>query len=145
MFADILTISNFKLTIMKKISICIMSLIFTATSFCQQTKPLQPLTREEYLTKSKTQKVFGFILLGAGATTLIIIRKGNTDLNAVGPLAVVGTLATLGSIPLFIASGRNKRRAMKASTSLKFEKTQSIQHSGISFHSFPAMSLKINL
>ena len=122
-----------------------MLLIFAATSFCQETKSLQSLTREEYLTKSKTQKVFGFILLGAGATTLIIISKGNTDLNAVGPLAVVGALSTLGSIPLFIASGKNKKRAMEVTTSLKFEKTQSIQQSGISFHSFPAMSLKINL
>ena len=129
---------------MKKISICILLLIFAATSFCQQTKSLQPLTRKEYLAKSKTQKVFGFILLGAGVTTLIIISKGNTDLNAVGPLAVIGTLSTLGSIPLFIASGRNKRKALKASTSLKFEKVQSIHQPGLSFNSFPAMSLKIN-
>ena len=121
-----------------------MLLVLAATSFCQQSKSL-PLTREEYLTKSRTQKVFGFILLGAGATTLIILSKGNTDLDVAAPLAVAGTLSALGSIPLFIASGRNKRKARNASTSLKFEKAQSVQPTGITFKSFPAISLKIRL
>ncbi|MDQ6755796.1 MAG: hypothetical protein M3004_02565 [Bacteroidota bacterium] len=73
--------------------------------------PNNLLTHEEYLTKSKNQKLFGFIFLGAGVTTLAIISAGNTDLNAVGPLAIVGGAAALGSIPLFIAAGKNKRKA----------------------------------
>ena len=130
---------------MKKVTICIMLLILSVTTFCQQSQSSKPLTRNEYLTKSKTQKIFGFILLGAGATTLIIISKGNTDLKSVGPLAVAGILSTLASIPLFIASGRNKRKAMNVSTSLKIEKLQTIQSNGISFHPLPAISIKINL
>ena len=89
---------------MKKVTICAMLLILSATTFFQQTQSSKRLTREEYLEKSKTQKVFGFILLGAGATTLIILSNGKTDLGSVGLLAVAGTLSILGSIPLFIAS-----------------------------------------
>ena len=130
---------------MKKVTICTMLLILSATSFCQQTQSSKPLTREEYLKKSKTQKIVGFVFLGAGAITLISVSGGNTDFNTLGTLVVVGGLSTLASIPLFIASGRNKRKAKNASVSFNFEKIQFIQQSQLSFHSVPAISIKLNL
>ncbi len=130
---------------MKQITICAMLIIFSATSFCQQTQTTKSLTREEYLKKSKTQKIVGFVFLGAGAITLISVSGGNTDFNTLGTVVVVGGLLTVASIPLFIASGRNKRKAKNASVSFNFEKYQSIQQSQLSFHSFPAISLKLNL
>jgi hypothetical protein len=130
---------------MKKAAICTLLLILSFTSFCQDTQPSTPLTREDYLKKSKTQKVLGFVFLGAGAITLISVSGGNTDLGTAGVLIVAGGLATLTSIPLFIASGKNKRKAKDASLSFKFEKIQTIQPAGISFHSSPAISLKLNL
>ena len=100
---------------MKKTIIGAMLLVLATVSFSQQTNPTQPLTREDYLKKSKSQKITAFVLLGAGVTTLAIISKGNTSFDVLGTLAVAGTLSTLGSIPVFIASGRNKRKAKMAS------------------------------
>ena len=130
---------------MKKITICIMLVIFSATSFSQQTQPSTSLTREEYLKKSKTQKILGFVFLGAGAITLISVSGGNTDFNTLGTVVVVGGLLTVASIPLFIASRRNKRKAKNASVSFNFEKIQYIQQSQLSFHTIPAITLKLNL
>ncbi len=129
---------------MKKITACLILLIFSTTSFCQ-TEPSKPLTREEYLKKSKTQKIVGFVFLGAGAITLISVSGGNTDFNTLGTLVVLGGLLTVASIPLFIASGRNKRKAQHAAVSFNFEKTQYIQRSQLNFHAIPAISIKLNL
>lgn len=116
-------------------------LVFTTTTLFSQ----QALTREELLKKSKSQKTAGFILLGAGATTLIIISTGDTDLDAVGPLFIGGTAAVLGSIPLFIAAGRNKRKANKMTGSIGLQQAPALQLAGIRYRSYPAFSLKLNL
>lgn len=129
---------------MKKISICIMMLILSATTFCQNAQSSKPKTRKEYLALSRSQKVGGFILLGAGVTTIALISRGNTSFDELPILAVLGAAATVGSLPLFIASGRNRRRAMNASTSLKFEEAQFIRRSQICFRAFPAVSVKIS-
>ncbi len=94
---------------MKIIIIITSMLILSASSFCQQTSSI--LTREELLSKSKTQKTIGFTLLGAGITTLAIASTGNIDFSTLGLLVGVGGVATLSSIPLFIASKRNKNKA----------------------------------
>ncbi len=57
-------------------------------SFSQQKEPAHIIPEFDYLTTSKTQKIFGFILLGAGATTLIIISKGNTSFDVLPILAI---------------------------------------------------------
>lgn len=122
-----------------------MMLIFSTTSFCQETEPQAPMTRADYLKKSKTQKTIGFVLIGVGAVTLIAISGGNTDLGTVGPLAVIGIVSILSSIPVFIGSARNKRRAANASVSFNFEKIRSIQQTQIRYAAIPAISLKLNL
>jgi hypothetical protein len=96
-------------------------------SFSQQKEPAHIIPEFDYLTTSKTQKIFGFILLGAGATTLIIISKGNTSFDVLPILAIGGTLAVLGSIPLFVASGRNKRKAKTASAYLRIKEAKYFQ------------------
>ena len=130
---------------MKKYVILSMLLILSTTVFAQQKNTKQPLTSEEYLTKSRTQKVFGFILLGGGATTLLILSNGKTDFDAIGPLIVIGGLSTFGSIPLFIVSGRNKRKAIKASAFLNLQRNQSIDVLAKHFKPVPAITIKINL
>ena len=127
---------------MKKISLCLILLVLSVTSFCQ---PAGPLTRDEYLKKSKSQKVAGFILLGAGALGLISVSGGNTNFDVLGPIVVVSSLAVIGSIPLFIASGRNKRKARNASVSFNFENTRSVEGARVRIHSFPALSIHLNL
>ncbi len=128
---------------MKKTIICAMLLVLATVSFSQQTNPTQPLTREDYLKKSKSQKITAFVLLGAGVTTLAIISKGNTSFDVLGILAVAGTLSTLGSIPLFLASARNKRKAQAASVYFKLEKQDVRQLSGIT--TYPSVAIKFNL
>jgi hypothetical protein len=74
--------------------------------------------RDYYLTKSKKQKTVAIVLLTGGglATTLGFgIGGGNEssfdEANTGGIIAVVGIASMIGSIPLFIASARNKRKA----------------------------------
>ena len=129
---------------MKKSIICTMLLIFSITTFCQDIPPASPMTQQDYLKKSKTQKTIGFVLIGVGAATLIAISGGNTDLGTVGPLAVIGTVCILTSIPVFIASGKNKRRAKNASLSFNFEKLRFIQPARISFPAVPGIALKLH-
>ena len=57
--------------------------------------------------------------------------------------AFAGVLSTLGSIPFFIASGKNKRKA--ASLSFNNMRTQQMKNSGVVYKSIPAISLKFNL
>ena len=72
-----------------------------------------------YIHKNKSQKILGFVLLGGGATLLAVAAKGNTSLDGLGALVVVGALTTLSSIPLFISSAKNKRRSVFAMTKQK--------------------------
>lgn len=145
-------IFKLKLTCMKKIIIYAMLLFVTLSSFSQQINPIQPLTRQDYLKKSKNQKTAAWVLLGGlpvlTGTGLLIGNRKEASFNDAftgAVIAGIGVLSAIGSIPLFIASGRNKRKAMNASTYFKIEKTQTIQQTGISFPSLPAISIKLNL
>lgn len=75
-----------------------------------------------YKQRSKNQKTVGWVMVGAG-TALIIAgaftnskstdtgwESLNTDVNQ-GILITSGCLVGLGSIPLFIAGARNKKKA----------------------------------
>jgi hypothetical protein len=136
---------------MKKIILSTMLLGLSITSFCQQTQPSTSSTQEEYLNKSKKQKkvasvllVGGTVLMGTSLLFLIIANK--ESVFPIGSLFFgIGAVSTVVSIPLFIASGRNKRKSKNASVSFNFEKYQSIQQSKLSFHSVPAISIKLNL
>lgn len=136
---------------MKKITICAMLMIFSATSFCQHAQTLTSMTREEYLKKSKNQKTTAWVLLGGGTAVAVgaaILDVSSDWSKSETPYLVAlstGCASMLGSIPLFIASGRNKRKAKNASVYFKIEKTQSILQTGICFHKLPAISIKINL
>ena len=102
----------------------ILGLIFTCFSlstFSQYNKhSITPATKEEYLLISKREKRAAWGLLGAGsamfiAATLIGTKKESTFGGSV-PAVVLGGFSVLSvsaSIPLFILSGKNKRRAMK--------------------------------
>lgn len=120
-----------------------MLILSAVTSFCQQTNPSQPLTREDYLKKSKEQKTGAWVLLGIGAASLAIAAPGNVSFGTLGTLTVIGLASAVGCITLFIASGRNKQKALNASAYFKFEKLPSISHAGIAVQSYPAISLKI--
>ena len=149
---------------MRKLILTIATVLFFFESFCQQINPAPALTKQDYLEKSKKQKTAAWILLGGGAALMItgsILSLNemeddysNDPYNPFAPLteadfdgpewaATIGIFAGLGSIPLFIASSRNKRKAM--SLSLKNEQFQSIKNSSLVSRPMPAVSLRVKL
>jgi hypothetical protein len=147
---------------MKRIIIFFLLIVFSATSFGQQTNQSIAMGQTDWLTKSKRQKKTALILLGTGGALILagaIIPAGeltdqfdpytlskdihkNDGIKAA--LMLGGGLSMLGSIPLFIISNHNKRKA-SVSTSFKMEKQQMLQHAGFVYKSYPAITLKINL
>ncbi len=128
---------------MKKIMIYFLLLAMPAASFCQKTNDSVPSVKTDYLTKSKNQKSAAWVLLGGGtaligAGFLIGDSKNSTfDDAATGAiLGGIGVLSAIGSIPLFIASGKNKRKALNMSANFRIENAT---------NSYPAIALKINL
>lgn len=137
---------------MKKIMVCFVGLVFSITCLCQKTNDSVPTVEKDYLQKSKNQKTAGWILLGGGTALIVtgfIIGNGENstfDDAAEGALlAGVGVLSALGSIPLFVASGRNKKIAMKMTTRIKMENTAIPEKQSLAQRSYPALAFKISL
>ncbi|WP_430935801.1 hypothetical protein [Saccharicrinis sp. 156] len=112
---------------MKKLFVCFLLLIGSFT-LVAQTPTLQSPTKQDYLRKSRGQKVTAWILVGAGASMIAYVSPGQVSLDVLPFFAIGGAASVLGSIPLFVAAGRNKRKAFSMSTSL------GLNH----YHNFPA-------
>jgi hypothetical protein len=144
---------------MRKMIIIGLLLIVATNTFCQQTTPSPSLTEQDYLTKSKHQKTTAWIMMGGGsalfcasaiigAHAFFDLFSGNIDnaesnIGASGVMGIIGTAAMLGSIPFFIASSKNKRKAM--SLSFKAEPFRQIQKNNFVYKAIPSLALKINL
>jgi len=77
--------------------------------------------KDIYLRKSRGQKTAGFVMLGIGTASFITgaVMMGNSEYFILDEefydgagLMLLGTLIDLGSIPFFISSAKNKKRAM---------------------------------
>ena len=143
---------------MKKIMVYFLLLALPVTSFCQKTNDSVPVIKTDYLTKSKNQKTAAWVLLGSGSvlmTTGVVLAAPKELENILGAqendytveniLLITGIAATIGSIPLFIASKKNKKKAMNMTTSIKIEKATIIERQSFVQSSYPAIALKINL
>lgn len=146
---------------MKKIILILFLFAFSETSFCQQTDSKGTLSKQDYLLKSKKQNTAAWILFGGGtglATTGLVMGLadlgkafgnayvgGNESVNSDASVAIflVGIGSMVGSIPLFIASGKNKRRAM--AMSFKIETAPQFQKSSLVQKNTPSLNLKIGL
>jgi hypothetical protein len=135
---------------MKKIILCTMLMAMAATTFCQETNPTKPVTRADYLQKSKNQKTAAWILLGGGVALIgsgfLIGDRKEASFDDAGTGVVmggIGLLATIGSIPLFIASSKKKKKAM--SLSFKNETIPQIYKSNFVYHYIPSLTLKAEL
>jgi hypothetical protein len=106
---------------MKMIVFSLTLLFFVVQSFCQTTTNTA-LTKDYFLQKSKNQKTVAWVLLGGGlgvAATGGIVqlihekqRNGGFDLNFTGTwIAIGGGVVALSSIPFFISSSKNKKKA----------------------------------
>jgi hypothetical protein len=111
------------------------------------------LSKEDYLQKSKNQNTAGWIMLGGGVALSIIGTIGfnstydlfveSSAADAYAFMIITGTGLSLGSIPLFIASRRNHKKA--ANLSFKSQHIYIPQQNSFVFKSQPALSLVIPL
>ena len=127
-------------------------LLFVVKSF-SQTQSSPELSKDYYLQKSKNQKITAWVLLGAGVGMtvgglLINLDQpyygGSSTDNAKGLwLSYVGIASTLASIPFFISSHKNKKRA--ASVSINNQRIYFPQQNGFAAKTQPSINLKIGL
>lgn len=136
--------------------------------FAQSTQNTLPPVQTDYLKKSKNQKTAAWILLGGGTAlmttgVLLAVPKATEELSyglnqlfsgepapevdytVENILVITGVAAMLGSIPLFIASGKNKKKSMNLSTKIKMENATIFQKQSFVQSSYPALTFKINL
>ena len=141
---------------MKNILVSIVIMLVGIGASGQQTQPGQQFTKEDYLKKSKDQKTAAWILLGGGAALTIggaiwwgqefsLFSETTGAETAAGIMTVAGIAAMGGSIPLFIASGRNKRKAMGMSINLKFDKIPSPQYTTGGYRYYPALAISVRV
>lgn len=156
---------------MKKIIFCSLLQVLTTATFSQQNTSSPILTKQDYVKKSKSQKIAAWVLLGGGFTlssigaitaapkagkelgyVILILPNaiaGNvqpepkTDYTAQTILLIGGLTSMLSSIPLFIASGKNKTKAL--SLSFKNESSLQVQKSSFVSRSIPSFTLKFQL
>ncbi len=138
---------------MKKSIILNLLLVFATTSFCQQESTKAKVTSADLLKKSKSQKTFAWVLAGASA---ISFGKAFADIldedifsdeyqHSYGLSLGVGTTSLAGSIILFIASGKYKRKAKAASAFINMEKVPVLQGTSFINQSFPVIGVKIKI
>ncbi len=136
---------------MRKIIVFVMLLIISATSFSQPTTTPVPPFKTDYLKKSNNQKFLAWVLMGGGIAVVSITALSNVGLDfgsteksasPVAPLTIAGVLM-VSSIPVFIASHKNKKKAM--SLSLNNETAPQIQKNRFVNRSVPSLTLKISL
>ncbi len=135
---------------MKKITaLLLLMILLTAFSLSAQTK-------NDYLLKSKHQKTAAWVFLGGG-TGLAIIGglvglhgvvdlvdgQQNNKIETGGILEITGGAAMLGSIPLFIASSKNKRKAM--SITFSNQPLPALVKNTMGRRSFPSIGLQFKL
>lgn len=139
---------------MKKMIFFVTLLIMSASSFSQQTNSHPSLTKQDYLQKSKNQKTTAWVLLGGGAVLILVgdlignsKESSFSDAGTGVVIAGAGVLSMLGSIPLFIASGKNKRKAMSMSFKNEMGPSRLLSGQKSSFVNrlVPSLSLKISL
>jgi hypothetical protein len=148
---------------MKKIVISTMLLAFAIASFGQlDTAPKPALMQADYLKKSKTQKTVAWIFLGTGVALFTggmiahYNHVNNPDdfedaiesaffYDGASAVAFTGILIAGGSIPFFIVSSKNKKKAHQASVFINMEKAQVLQGTAFNNQSFPAVGFKIRL
>ena len=153
---------------MRKMILYTLLLIIPAVTFCQSVANDIPVVKTDYLKKSKNQKTAAWVLLGGGfalTTTSIVMASSKitedyatviagvfssepvqeNNYTAENILLITGTASMLASIPFFIASKKNKRRAMDMTANIKMEDAKLIRNQSFVQTSYPAITVKIKL
>lgn len=124
-----------------------------------------PLTKEEYLKKSKTQLITGIVLLTAGAVVSgvgvnqMVTYTGNEINNTIGglfgvepaktgsngvALTVVGVLTVAASGFLLLAASRNKKAA-RVAVNMEMKQSGVVYSTGVRNVNYPAVSVRVRL
>jgi|SRR5579872_430120 len=137
---------------MKKLIILLMLMGLGTSAFCEAFGDSIP-SRDYYLNRSKNQKDVGWVFLGGGTAMavigIIVFSQGNIlsaddSKTDVGGFLVLGGIVTdLASIPFFISSGKNARKA--ATISLIKQDLFFPHHDGFGVRALAGISLKIAL
>ena len=135
---------------MRKFFFCTTLLFLATSSFSQQTDSSRTLTKQDYLEKSKNQKTAARIMLIGGAVVAVgsIILDATSDWDKSETPYIVafsaGCASMIGSIPLFVASKRNKRKGMDATTYFEIRRNPVATNTGFTFHSTPTLAVKFS-
>lgn len=134
---------------MKPFLLLLITMLFIATTHAQQLPQAEQPTREYYLKKAKRQKITGIVMLaGGGALFAICASQSVNHLMENTPVydagAAIGLASALGSIPVFIAAGRNKKKARAIETSIiiKPELNNLSRYTGRT-NAYPALGLQM--
>jgi hypothetical protein len=141
---------------MKKLFLLTVLVALMLTATAQDTPPdgnPYPVTKQDFLQKSKKQRTAGIILLAGGGTVTIIgitiaaqhfdlfdLEERDETLETV--LIAVGGAAMLGSIPLFVSAKKNKRTAM--SMSFKNERSLQLQNGLVHLKRIPSVNFRLS-
>jgi len=130
---------------MKKIIILLLIICVGHSSFSQQKTPDMPKMQTDYMKKSKNQKKAAWILLGSGGTIFIsgIIFQQKDSEGIEASVSLIGTVVMISSIPFFIASSKNKKKAM--SISFKNESAPQLMKTNFVYKPVPSLTFKIGL
>lgn len=118
-------------------------LILAQTAFSQESAPNPVLTKSDYIHKSKSQKIAGFVLLGVGVGAIAAVSSGNASLNTTEVAVIAAGACVATSIVLFIASGRNKRKANAMALNFQWDSFPKLQTQSYGY--VPGLSLRIRL
>jgi hypothetical protein len=138
-----------------------MIVLFGSSSYAQQTTN-HNLQKENLFEKSKKQKKAALILLmGGGAlfATGLLLPRGEyegVELNPISGLSekysndgikgvcvLTGVLSMLGSVPLFMASSRNRKKAM--AIALKNEMAPLLDNNNRVYTPVPSITVRLRL
>ena len=127
---------------MKKAITSAVLLIIAASAFSQQSSYSIPQTSKDYFQKSKNQREGAWVLLIGGMAIFAgtaLYESHNLDFNSPhrnqGMVPIYISIAcAAGSIPLFIAAGKNKLNAIKVTAYIKMEKIPVLQQTGINLN-----------
>ena len=134
--------------------LCFALFILAINGYSQEIKPDLQLTSEQYLKKSKNQQTTAWVLFGIGTTAIvggIAVSTGSQDdltrtLNTAfvgAPLILLGLTLDVISIPVFVSAGKNKKRAMEAVTTIKFEEVPSWSGGAMTQSNVPTLSVQV--
>lgn len=136
---------------MKIFFVCLLFFAVANSAQSQQTTTSKPMSKQDYLKRSKSQKVGAWLTLAAGGTLIAIGAEdvdnkiGNSDETRSTACVVAGIVSLGVSTTLFIASARNKKKADAMAFDFKMERAPVIQQGTLVQSSYPAISLRIKL